>query len=86
MKKIDVYLDSFVLKFFSFDSETRLTTSVVLCLENAIDKINMKICPFCGVKLKTGYQLSAHVSNQHPDEIVRIIECVIDKIKKWRKK
>ncbi|MEM1694067.1 MAG: C2H2-type zinc finger protein [Ignisphaera sp.] len=85
MKKLELSLDSIVTKFFVFDAETRFYVSIVLCLENAIDKINMKICPYCGKKFKTGYQLSAHISNNHPDEIIKTIECAIDKIKKWRR-
>ncbi|MEM2260936.1 MAG: hypothetical protein QXK24_00650 [Ignisphaera sp.] len=85
MKKNELVLDSIITRFFVFDAETRLTTSVVLCLENAIDKISMRICPYCERRFKTGYQLSAHISNQHPDEIIKTIECSIEKIKKWRR-
>lgn len=84
MRKIELSLDSAITKIFTFDYESRLYASVVLCIENIIDEIASKTCPFCLRQFKTGYQLSAHISNQHPDEIVRTVECAMERIKKWR--
>ncbi|MEM1724615.1 MAG: hypothetical protein QXD86_06860 [Candidatus Bathyarchaeia archaeon] len=84
MRKIVLSLNSIVTKIFTFDYESTLTTATILCIEDRIDMIASKTCPFCLRQFKTGYQLSAHVSNQHPDEIVRIVECAMERIKRWR--
>ncbi|MEM1842247.1 MAG: hypothetical protein QXL19_07710 [Ignisphaera sp.] len=85
MKKLDLSIDSAITKFFVFDYEIRIFTSVAICLEDKIDIIASKTCPFCSMKFRSGYLLTAHVANHHPDEIVRIVECAIDKIKRWKR-
>ncbi|MCW4047131.1 MAG: C2H2-type zinc finger protein [Candidatus Bathyarchaeota archaeon] len=84
MRKIVLSLDSIVTKIFTFDYESTLTAATILCIENIIDMIASKTCPFCGKRFRTGYQLTAHISNHHPDEIVRIVECAMERIKRWR--
>lgn len=82
MTRLDRILDNIVIRLIMADVEITWILAVSKCID--VDKLMTKTCPYCDQKFKKKRSLSNHILHKHTDEIVKIIECATEIIKKWR--
>lgn len=79
--RLDIKIYNTIKKIIMSDVETTWLLATSKCID--IDKIMIKTCPYCSLRLKTKNLLLLHIINQHPDELVKIIECSTSILKSW---
>ncbi|MEM4846745.1 MAG: C2H2-type zinc finger protein [Thermosphaera sp.] len=74
------FFESEVKNVLMFRNESvRVAFAVSKCVD--IDRVAMKVCPFCGKKFKTKFHLAHHMYSHA--EFSGLVECVKEVLKGW---